>query len=296
MMRWVVFAGVSTAAIAAVTAAARRDAADPARCGELVAMGHRCCAEGQREVGGHCVGRPKSCPAPLRATETGCATMAAPIVILGGALRIGAGDWEAEGRIEPRDLTVLAFALDSVEITEEAYGACIAEGSCEAVGDANGTRIEEPGRARTGLSRADAERFCAFRGGRLPTADEWAFAAAGKPGRRYPWGDTGAVCRRASWGLSAGPCAFGHSGPELGGAHPNGATPEGVHDLAGNVAEWVAGSPDDADGSVRGGSFAATLATDLRTWRTARVPVDTRSAEIGARCAYDLDDEATSEP
>jgi sulfatase modifying factor 1 len=296
MMRWVVFAGVSTTAIAAVTVVARRHAVDPARCGELVAMGHRCCAEGQREEGGHCVGRPTSCPAPLRATEAGCATIAAPIVILGGALRIGAGDWEAEGRIVPQDVTVGAFALDSVEITEEAYGACVAEGSCEPVGPPPGSPSEEPGRARTRLSRPDAERFCAFRGGRLPTSAEWAFAAAGARGRRYPWGDTGAVCRRASWGLSAGPCAFGHLGPELAGAHPAGATPEGVHDLAGNVAEWAAGSPDDAFGIVRGGSFAAALATDLRTWRTVRVPVETRSEEIGARCAYDLDDEATAEP
>lgn len=239
---------------------------------------------------------PKSCPAPLRITAKGCAALAAPIVILGGQLRVGAGDWEAEGRIEPYETTVAAFAIDSIEITEEAYGACVTAGHCASHGIADPFYDEEPGRPQAGIDRSDAERFCAFRGGRLPTADEWTFAAAGARGRRYPWGDTGAVCRRGSWGLARGPCAFGHDGPELAGAHPQGATPEGVYDLAGNVAEWVAGSPDDVFGVVRGGSFAAELATDLRTWRTVRVPVQTRSPEIGARCAYDLDDEATIAP
>jgi hypothetical protein len=70
--------------------------------------------------------------------------------------------------------------------------------------------------------------------------------------------------------------------------HPDGATPEGVHDLAGNVSEWTAGPAHDAEGEVRGGSFAAQLATDLRTWRAVRVPASTRAPGIGARCAYDL--------
>ncbi|MET0595301.1 MAG: hypothetical protein ABW133_21555, partial [Polyangiaceae bacterium] len=51
-----------------------------------------------------------------------------------------------------------------------------------------------------------------------------------------------------------------------------------------------AGSPEDQDGFVRGGSFAAELATDLRTWRTVRVPAATRSPRMGARCAYDRGD------
>jgi formylglycine-generating enzyme required for sulfatase activity len=122
----------------------------------------------------------------------------------------------------------------------------------------------------------------------LPTADEWAFAAAGPNARRYPWGDTGAVCRRASWGLARGPCAFGHTGPELAGFHGEGSTPEGVQDLAGNVREWVAGPAEASEGLVRGGSFSAELATDLRTWGTARVPTNTRAPDIGARCVYDV--------
>src|SRR5438552_3017582 len=63
--------------------------------------------------------------------------------------------------------------------------------------------------------------------------------------RRYPWGDTGAVCRRAAWGLANGPCATKGRSPDTVGAHPDGASRMGVFDMAGNVAEWVT-SKDDA--------------------------------------------------
>jgi len=283
MLRWLVFTVVSGASIAGVTALARRDSADPARCAGLVAMGNRCCADGQQERGGLCIGRPTRCPAPLAVTEAGCAAAAERVVIAGGRLRVGGGDWEAEGRVRAHDATVAPFAIDSIEITEGAYADCIAAGRCATIASSG-----EPGRAQGGITRAEAEGYCAFRGGRLPTADEWTIAAAGLGARRYPWGDTGAVCRRASWGLFDGPCGFGHAGPELSGLHPQGATPEGVHDLAGNVSEWVASAADEPDGVVRGGSFSTQLATDLRTWQRAYFPPSTRAPEIGARCAYDL--------
>jgi sulfatase modifying factor 1 len=283
MRRWLVFAGIAGASIATIAAFARRDAADPARCEGLVAMQNRCCAEGQHEREGRCFGRPIRCPAPLAVTDTGCAATAERIAIAGGLLRVGGGDWEAEGRVRAHEAALGPFAIDSIEITEGAYAGCVAAGRCPEVAGS-----EEPGRALGGINRAEAGAYCAFRGGRLPTEDEWTFAAAGTASRRYPWGDTGAVCRRASWGLEDGPCGFGHVGSELAGFHPEGATPEGVQDLAGNVSEWVASAGDGVEGVVRGGSFLARLATDLRTWKTVERSPTARAPEIGARCAYDL--------
>jgi len=282
MRRVLVFAGISVVSVAAVTVLARRDAADPARCGGLVAMQARCCAEGQREEGGRCVGRPSRCPERLALTDAGCVATARRIEIRGGHLRVGGSDWEAEGRVRAHESEIAPFAIDSIEITEGAYALCVAAGRCPEM-----EGLGEPGRARGNISRAEAEAYCAFREGRLPTEDEWTFAAGGASSRRYPWGDTGAVCRRASWGLADGPCGFGHTGPELAGLHPEGATPEGVEDMAGNVSEWIAGGPG-AEGAVRGGSFAAQLATDLRTWKAVPRPANARSPEIGARCAYDV--------
>ena len=246
-------------------------------------MRTRCCAEGQQEQAGRCVGRPARCPPRLELTDAGCVATAERIAIAGGRLRVGGSDWEAEGRVRAHESTVAPFAIDSLEISEGAYALCVEAGHCASV-EASG----EPGRARGGISRVEAEAYCAFRGGRLPTDDEWTFAAAGPAARRYPWGDTGVVCRRASWGLSDGPCGFGHLGPELAGLHADGATPEGVQDMAGNVSEWVAGAASEAEGAIRGGSFAAQLATDLRTWKAVPMPASARSPEIGARCAYDL--------
>jgi formylglycine-generating enzyme required for sulfatase activity len=289
MRQWVVFAFVALISAVIVVVFAHGDAADPTRCAGLVPMELRCCAEGQELRGAMCFGRPARCPAPLMSTEVGCVARAERVAILGGTLRAGAGDWEAEGRVMPRDVNVAPFFLDSIEITAGAYRDCWGGGGrCEVPDDVAGRSWIEPGRAQAYISRADAEAYCAFRGGRLPTAEEWAFAAAGGGARRYPWGDTGAVCRRATWGLSSGPCAFGHMGPELAALHPLDVTPEGVLDLAGNVSEWVADRAENDEGFVRGGSFASQLATDLRTWRMVRLPATTRSPEVGARCAYDV--------
>jgi formylglycine-generating enzyme required for sulfatase activity len=205
----------------------------------------------------------------------------ARVEIKGGTLHLGAADWEAEGRIVSHDATLGRFEIDAFEITEASYDECVIARMCAPLPTSG-----EPGRVLGGLSRADAESYCAFRGGRLPTDDEWTFSAGGPKPRRYPWGDTGAVCRRGAWGLQDGPCGFEFSGPELAGAHPDGASPEGVQDLAGNVAEWVAG-PAGAIGSVRGGSFRSGLATELRTWQTRAVPVTNHVSDVGARCVYD---------
>ena len=143
-------------------------------------------------------------------------------MITAGLLRAGAGDWEADGRVTPHDATIEPFEIDAYEVTEERYQECVAAGRCPPL-----PLTGEPGRALGGIPRAEAESYCGYRGGHLPTEDEWTFAAGGARPRRYPWGDTGAVCRRGAWGLSDGPCGFGFTGPELAGFHPDGASPKG---------------------------------------------------------------------
>lgn len=185
-------------------------------------------------------------------------------------------DWQAEGVVKARVIRVAAFAIDSTEVTVERWEACVSAGTCPAAGST------EPGRPVTGVSPADAARFCRFEGGRLPTSDEWLFAAAGHDARRFPWGPTGLVCRRDAFGLESGPCARGARGPDLAGARPDGATPEGVLDLSGNVAEWST----EPDGSVvaRGGSYRSRGAAELTTW--AAEPAHGAAPDVGFRCVY----------
>jgi formylglycine-generating enzyme required for sulfatase activity len=196
-------------------------------------------------------------------------------------LRLGPGDWEAQGVVERREAFVPAFSLDRIEVTEERYATCVAAGACAPL-----PLRGEPGVPMTGISLAEAERFCAWAGGVLPTRDQLAFAGAGPAGRRYPWGDTGAVCRRAAFGLRLGPCGRGATGPEIAGARPDGASPEGVLDLAGNVAEWTSpGDPGAPQTEAVGGSWSDDAAASLRTWNRRLVPVGTRAPDLGFRCA-----------
>jgi formylglycine-generating enzyme required for sulfatase activity len=249
-----------------------------------VALGPRCCGEGQRVEAGRCVGVPSRCAASHRRTPDGCAPSdpSERVAIGGGHLHIGPGDWEAQGVVVPRDVDVRAFEIDAFEVTEERWIACVRAGSCADV-----ARADEPGLPVGGVTFAEAAAFCAFAGGRLPSRDELAFAITGEAGRRYPWGDTGAVCRRGAWGLATGPCATGATGPDLAGAHPDGRSREGVHDLAGNVAEWAI-SADAREGfaDVLGGSFRDAEAAALRGWNRRAVAVTTRDAAIGLRCVY----------
>ena len=245
------------------------------------------CGAGFVAVGARCAPSPSNgseCPSPLVALDGACDAPDERVLVPAATLAIGPSDWEAEGLVGPRTLVVDAFRLDAFEVTERRLtGRANADGA----------------RAASGMPRGEAARFCASRGGRLPTEDEWVAAAvsSSNPPARYPWGDTGAVCRRGAWGLSAGPCATGASGPDTVGAHPDGDTRLGLHDMAGNVAEWVAPpspaqavappmTPAFAPAIAKGGSWKSALASDLRIWARLELPAASGDARVGFRCAY----------
>jgi sulfatase modifying factor 1 len=213
-----------------------------------------------------------ACPAPL-VLRAGTCDASARVKIARTRLQIGPSDWEAEGKVAPRLIKAGPFWIDAFEATTDAF---------------TGHHDPDGLRAASGMTRQEAAEHCARQGGRLPTEDEWMVAAAGREGSRYPWGETGAVCRRAAFGLSRGPCFSGGVGPDTVGAHLDGDTPSGVHDLAGNVAEWVAASvAAPAVGVAKGGSWRSELATELRIWARLELDPKARDDRVGVRCAYD---------
>jgi formylglycine-generating enzyme required for sulfatase activity len=264
---------VAAVAGAVVFALRRAGSDDGARCGP-----------GFVKSGTHCGIPGGACPAPLVTTSLGCDAPVVKVLVPAAKMVVGPSDWEAEGRVRPRTIHTDAFRIDAFEVTVGQVGLReweSGEGQQSFEPPALGGAAALPLRGRT---QAAADAICHSRGGRLPTEDEWMVAAASavNPHRRYPWGDTGAVCRRAAWGLASGPCGQGATFPDVVGAHPDGDTPLGLHDMAGNVAEWVAGEPPAA----KGGSYADPLASDLRIWARLELGGSGSADRVGFRCVY----------
>ncbi|MFA6243975.1 MAG: bifunctional serine/threonine-protein kinase/formylglycine-generating enzyme family protein [Candidatus Hydrogenedentales bacterium] len=83
-----------------------------------------------------------------------------------------------------------------------------------------------------GVSWEDAMAYAQWAGKQLPSEAQWEFVARGKENRRYPWGNNEPDSNRANYGDHL-------NMPSIVGMHEDGATPDGIQDMAGNVHEWT---------------------------------------------------------
>ncbi len=149
---------------------------------------------------------------------------------------------EAEREAPTRKAVVKAFRIDITEVTVAQYWSCMKAGVCK-----RECRRRDPCELELGLSDdfpvnytswEEAAAYCHWVGKRLPTEEEWEYAAHGSDGRRYPWGndwDASRLCTQRS--LYSGVCT-----PCRVGSFPAGASPFGLLDMFGNVFEWTTGS------------------------------------------------------
>ena len=193
-------------------------------------------------------------------------------------VEVPAGDYvigRDPGETRQRQVDVAAFELARTPVTNAQYERFVAEEGATAP-------PHWPAPADHPVTFVDwheVSAFCAWAGGRLPTESEWEKAARGTDGRTYPWGEEEDESRAA---VGAG---MKHGSTSPVGSHPDGASPYGLLDLAGNVWEWTSTEYPPGERVLRGGSFASPgLAWARCTMRSHSRPVH-RQSHIGFRVA-----------
>jgi formylglycine-generating enzyme required for sulfatase activity len=233
----------------------------------------------------------------------------------------------------PHRVTVETFYLDETEVTAGQYAECVKAGVCKAQstvlwrervrprtlltnGDVAMLKLENEactlfrrGREDHPMNCVDwyqANRFCVWAYKRLPSEEEWEYAARGTESRMFPWGneptaDRANICGEeceavirplhiARW---AGKRNW-RDGSALTSAvasFPRGRNPSGHHDLAGNVAEWTSSQScyyesrpcGKQDYTIRGDPWTS-YDVHPSSMRMRQLPVR-RQAYLGFRCA-----------
>lgn len=206
-----------------------------------------------------------------------------------------------ENELPAQRVFVAAFQIQRTEVTVREYDRCVRVGACTRAGYAGRPRYSNPDFPATFVTFDQAVAYCRFRGMRLPTEAEFERAARGATRRRYAWGQlyNSRVANHGRLGIDPSDDTDGFAELAPVGSFSDGRTPEGVLDLAGNVAEWVDGTYREASGAplsgvrvLRGGSYK-----DAAPWlrAAARVPVPRELAApfAGFRCARSRVSEAS---
>ena len=191
------------------------------------------------------------------------------------------------------------FYIDVYEVSQTRYKECLAAGGCELT-PGTGELLNRPvwdEHPMMDITWYDAQEYCEWRGGSLPTEAQWEKAARGTDERKFPWGNEPVTCERARYGE----CGW-MTAPI--GTHPAGASPYGVQDMAGNAWELIYDwyqqdyysvspaenptGPEEPTGykSERGGAwfYEADLMTAI--WRN-NLPPTAHYLYVGFRCVIE---------
>lgn len=261
------------------------------------------CAEGQVEKDGQCVAAaPAACPPGTHAGATGNTCVADETtaqvkvdppaaagpcpanmtLVQGGTYKMG---------FYKKEVTAADVCLDTAEVTAKEYQTCVEGKKCNdtLVGVCTETSTYKvAGKEDHPMVCVDfpqAEDYCKSLGKRLPTHEEWEWAARGRDkGNVYSWGAEAPkdqLCWAGGAAAQKGTCPVK--------AHPGSATPQGLLGMSGNVFEWVT-TPLDSAVKLRigrGGSWRDGLANVFRVDRPGSFEIKYRCGFLGIRCAME---------
>jgi serine/threonine-protein kinase len=162
------------------------------------------------------------------------------LYIPAGTFRMGGMDVRrAPNELPEHDVTLDAFWMDQLEVTNAMYALCVGAGGCTPPQDSKSQRRPEyfnnpefNDYPVIYVTWGQAKTYCEWAGRRLPTEAQWERAGRGDDFRTFPWGENKADGLLANFNMLVGDTSRV-------GTYPAGASPYGVLDMAGNVAEWV---------------------------------------------------------
>jgi formylglycine-generating enzyme required for sulfatase activity len=157
------------------------------------------------------------------------------------------------------------------------------------------------------VSWSDAKQFCEWLSQKtgkkfnLPSEAQWEKAARDTEQPRYPWGDSPPTCTIVNYGCDQQTHPVG--------SHPEGVSPYGVHDMAGNVSEWCLDNynapyysssptynpvyitsvyPSSVTYVIRGGSWDSSAGIGIRAADRSTIAyyIDSRGPTLGFRLVW----------
>jgi len=184
------------------------------------------------------VANPPTEPALEVVTMTGDDDMIL-VYVPAGKFTMGSDNGEEDEK-PAHTVTLDAFWIDQTEVTNGMYSICVKAGDCKEPSIT--TEYFDPNYANhpvVYVSWEDANAYCTWADRRLPTEAEWEKAASWNEVNQtksiYPWGDN-IDCSLANYYDGNKDCIGTTTAV---GSYPDGASPYGAWDMAGNVSEWV---------------------------------------------------------